>query len=40
MLLVKVIRNFGIVRKGIEYVKVQERVRKVKQQHFGTYTTL
>lgn len=40
MLLVKVIKSFGIVRKGIEYVKVHEQVKSQRQQHFGTYTTL
>lgn len=39
MLLVKVIRNFGISKVDTEYVKVHEQVRKVKQRHFGTYTT-
>ena len=39
MLLVKVIKNFGISKADTEFVKVQERVKKVKQQHFGTYTT-
>ena len=39
MLLEKVIKSFGIVRKGIEYVKVAVQVKKVKQQHFGTFTT-
>ena len=39
MLLVKVIKSFGIVRKGIEYVKVQEQVRSQRQQHFGLFIT-
>ena len=40
MQLVKVIKNFGISKVDIEFAKVHEQVRKVKQQHFGTYTTL
>lgn len=39
MSLEKVIRNSGISKVDTEYVKVQEQVKKVKQQHFGTYTT-
>lgn len=40
MLLVKVIKSFGIVRNVIEFAKEVVQVKSQRQQHFGTYTIL